>query len=245
MKYNYSILFLKSVSFHINPSSHICDFNVRTFEKCLYHCQFSSPVQILTHTRHFHITVAHCNHYDTLKISKDSTHKEIKSAYILMAKKFHPDVNPGNPNAEKIFKEIATAYEILGNEITKKQYDNEMILSEFNIQKSRSKQTQNMSEEEERLRKKYPGYYARKDREAAEEERLRKKYPEYYARKEREAANDEFNPFSTRNHGRKNKKDENVNVVLSILNIQYLIFIGVIWKAMYNRFKAESGKKDG
>ena len=235
MKNNYSILFLKSVSFHINPSSHICDFNVRTIKKCVYNCHFSSPVQILAHTRHLHTAVADCNHYDTLKISEDSSHKEIKSAYIKLAKNFHPDVNPGDPNAEKIFKEISTAYEILGNERSKKEYDNNMILSEFKIRKSRSKQSQNMSEEEERLRKKYPGYYARKAREAA--------------------AKDEFNPFSARDHFRKHKKenqnespfskftkDEDVGyIVLSISAIAFLGILRSIWIAARN--KKESGKK--
>ena len=243
MKYNHSILFLKSVSFHKNPSSQICDFNVRILEKYLYNYQFSSSVQILTNTRHFHTVVVHCNHYDTLKICKDSSHKEIKSAYIKMAKQFHPDVNPGDPNAEKIFKDISTAYEILGNEMTKKEYDNEMIFSEFKVHKSQSKQNQNMSEEEDRLRKKYPGYYARKDREAEEEERLRKKYPGYYARKDRkQSANDDFNPFS--NHDPL-KNDKNL---ANILHIQYTIFIGVtmigiIWKFMHTRFKDEGGKE--
>ena len=237
MMHNYSILFLKSVSFHVNPNSHICCFKVRILQKNVPNNQFSYPVQILMHTRHIHTVVVHCNHYDTLKISKDSSHKEIKSAYIKMAKKFHPDLNPGDPNAEKIFKEISTAYEILGNEMTKKEYDDNMI---FNVHKSQSKQSQNMSEEEQRLRKKYPGYYARKDREAAEDERLRKKHPGYYARKDKkQAGNDD--PFSTHDPL---KKDE---TLANILHIQYSIFIGVtllgvIWKYMHWKFKEERGK---
>ena len=236
MKYNYSILFLKSASFYINPCSHIRDFNIRTLEKCVYNCHFSSPVQILTHTRHIHTTVVHCNHYDTLKISKDSSHKEIKSAYIKLAKNFHPDVNPGDPNAEKIFKEISTSYEILGNETSKKEYDNNMILAEYRIQKSRSKPSPNRSEEEERLRKKYPGYYTKKDKKAS--------------------AKDEFNPFSPGDHFRKHKKenpnyetnfskftkDEDIGKI--VLATSLIVFIGMfrsVWIAA--RHKKENGKK--
>jgi len=52
------------------------------------------------------------NHYNTLGIKKDATSKEIKEAYRNLAKKYHPDKNPDNKEAEEKFKEISNAYKL-------------------------------------------------------------------------------------------------------------------------------------
>ncbi len=63
------------------------------------------------------------NPYTLLGVAKSSSDKEIKSAYRKLAKKWHPDVNPGDKKAESKFKEITAAYNLLSNPKLRKQYD--------------------------------------------------------------------------------------------------------------------------
>lgn len=61
--------------------------------------------------------------YDVLGIKKNATDKEIKSAYRKLAKKYHPDANPGDKRAEEKFKELSEAYDILKDPEKRKLYD--------------------------------------------------------------------------------------------------------------------------
>src|SRR2546423_687620 len=63
------------------------------------------------------------DYYSTLGVAKTSTEKEIKQAYRKLARKHHPDVNPGDKAAETRFKEINEAYEVLGDPAKRKKYD--------------------------------------------------------------------------------------------------------------------------
>ncbi len=63
------------------------------------------------------------DYYSTLGVAKTATEKEIKGAYRKLARKFHPDVNPGDKVAESKFKEINEAYEVLGDPEKRKKYD--------------------------------------------------------------------------------------------------------------------------
>jgi len=63
------------------------------------------------------------DYYKVLDISKTATDKEIKKAYRKMARKYHPDVNPKDKDAEKRFKEINEANEVLSNSENRKKYD--------------------------------------------------------------------------------------------------------------------------
>ncbi len=63
------------------------------------------------------------DYYALLGIPRSATKVEIKSAFREMAKKHHPDKNPGDTAADDRFKEINLAYEILGNDITRSVYD--------------------------------------------------------------------------------------------------------------------------
>eukprot|EP01095_Lingulamoeba_sp_RSL-Kostka_P007933 TRINITY_DN2590_c0_g3_i1.p1 TRINITY_DN2590_c0_g3~~TRINITY_DN2590_c0_g3_i1.p1 ORF type:complete len:389 (-),score=184.39 TRINITY_DN2590_c0_g3_i1:147-1313(-) len=60
--------------------------------------------------------------YDVLGISPDATKSQIKKAYFLKARKYHPDKNPDNPDAEEKFKEIGQAYEVLSDEEMRERY---------------------------------------------------------------------------------------------------------------------------
>ncbi|MCL4141775.1 UNVERIFIED_CONTAM: hypothetical protein GTU68_059862, partial [Idotea baltica] len=63
------------------------------------------------------------NYYQILGIPKNASSKEIKKAYYKLAKKFHPDVNRNDPTAEKKFQEASEAYEVLGDDEKRRQYD--------------------------------------------------------------------------------------------------------------------------
>ncbi|MBU4054243.1 MAG: J domain-containing protein [Proteobacteria bacterium] len=61
--------------------------------------------------------------YEVLGVSKTATKEDIKKAYRKLARKWHPDINPGDKSAEQTFKEISGAYDCLGNEEKRKLYD--------------------------------------------------------------------------------------------------------------------------
>jgi curved DNA-binding protein len=63
------------------------------------------------------------DYYKIMGVDKKATAKEIKQTYRRLARKYHPDVNPGNKEAENKFKEINEAYEVLGNIEKRKKYD--------------------------------------------------------------------------------------------------------------------------
>ena len=67
--------------------------------------------------------MAQKDYYNILGVEKNASQDEVKSAYRKLAKKYHPDLNPNNPEATEKMKEVNEAYEILGDETKRKKYD--------------------------------------------------------------------------------------------------------------------------
>ena len=63
------------------------------------------------------------DYYEVLGVEKNADDAAIKKAYRVLAKKYHPDMNPGDAEAEKKFKEASEAYAILSDPEKRRQYD--------------------------------------------------------------------------------------------------------------------------
>jgi molecular chaperone DnaJ len=63
------------------------------------------------------------DYYETLGVDKKASQDDIKKAFRKLARKYHPDLNPGDKTAEHKFKEINEAYEVLGDEKKRADYD--------------------------------------------------------------------------------------------------------------------------
>lgn len=80
------------------------------------------------------------NPYDILGVKKTADDKEIKSAYRKLAKKYHPDLNPGNKEADEKFKEISVAYDLLHDKDKRAAYDRGEIDMDGNPQYQQQQQ---------------------------------------------------------------------------------------------------------
>src|SRR5215210_4265160 len=63
------------------------------------------------------------DYYRVLGVSDSASQKEIKTAYRKLSRQYHPDTNAGDPASEERFKEISAAYDVVGDEARRKEYD--------------------------------------------------------------------------------------------------------------------------
>lgn len=71
--------------------------------------------------------MASADPYDLLGVARNASQKDIQAAYRRLAKKLHPDLNPGDKEAQRKFQELSTAYDILGDETKRARFDREEI----------------------------------------------------------------------------------------------------------------------
>ena len=63
------------------------------------------------------------DYYEVLGVSKGASGEEIKKAFRKMSKKYHPDLHPGDKEAEEKFKEVNEAYQVLSDDEKRRRYD--------------------------------------------------------------------------------------------------------------------------
>ncbi|MFC1895436.1 molecular chaperone DnaJ [Thermodesulfobacteriota bacterium] len=84
------------------------------------------------------------DYYSILGVAKDAPQNQIKKAYRKLARRWHPDINPGDKESEKKFKDISVAYEVIGDKKKRKLYDEfgeQGIQSGFDPEKARQYRT--------------------------------------------------------------------------------------------------------
>ena len=67
--------------------------------------------------------MSYIDYYNILGVSKDASQEDIKKAYKKLARKYHPDLNPNDPEAQRKFQEINEANEVLSDPEKRKKYD--------------------------------------------------------------------------------------------------------------------------
>ena len=75
------------------------------------------------HARCYPFAMSKRDFYEVLGVSRSASKDEVRKAYKKLARKFHPDVKPADPNSEKTFSEITEAYDVLSDEEKRRSYD--------------------------------------------------------------------------------------------------------------------------
>nr|AAP88584.1 TID-1 short isoform [Rattus norvegicus] len=78
---------------------------------------------VCTASFHTSASLAKDDYYQILGVPRNASQKDIKKAYYQLAKKYHPDTNKDDPKAKEKFSQLAEAYEVLSDEVKRKQYD--------------------------------------------------------------------------------------------------------------------------
>lgn len=87
------------------------------------------------------------DYYKVLEIPKGAGEADIKKAYRRLSKKYHPDANPGDAQAEKRFMEISEAYSVLGDKEKRQAYDRQLETVPQNKEKHNKNRGKNMAGE--------------------------------------------------------------------------------------------------
>jgi len=103
------------------------NYFTRSTTGCIKYTGTSFPCYCAIYRRFYADRKSSPNHYDALGITSNASTKEIKTAFYKLSKKHHPDVNPDDANAVHKFSIISNAYDILGDPVKRRDYDNELL----------------------------------------------------------------------------------------------------------------------
>ncbi|XP_053989602.1 uncharacterized protein LOC128882058 [Hylaeus volcanicus] len=135
-------------------------------------------------------------HYDTLNVSPNATHNEIKSSYFKLTVKYHPDKNK-SASAKVLFQEVSEAYEVLSNHKLRKLYDRTMATRSSRVnQMQKPTPTYDCSDTTRHKRYDFDEWTRAHYHNAFEESRKRKAiYEEYMQNKRRMKEAEEIDPI--------------------------------------------------
>lgn len=124
------------------------------------------------------------DYYSILGLTKQATQADIKSAFRKLAKEYHPDKNPNNPNAKELFNNILRAYETLTDPGKKRRYDlyhstGSSVQSATKPQGGRRQKEWTFTEEDIRKRQYYQQYYKQKQKSSQQTAPAGKSYNDY------------------------------------------------------------------
>lgn len=85
----------------------------------------SAPL-LSAHRRSFHLTPTRYDYYKTLDVSRNASSKEIKAQFYALSKKYHPDLNRDDEGAKKKFQEVSEAWNTLGHDRSRRNYDRQL-----------------------------------------------------------------------------------------------------------------------
>jgi DnaJ-class molecular chaperone len=112
------------------------------------------------------------NYYQLLDISNDASSDDIKKAYRLYAKKFHPDKHDGDKFFEERFKEVQEAYDVLSNSNEREAYDEKLFGKQTDLHQSPDNNEHSNSDDND-LKNNFSGGYQHKTSETPEEKTKR------------------------------------------------------------------------
>ena len=108
-------------------SSQKCTETARHFANFLENAKYAGfsfiATPFLCDVKRYSLLMSKRDYYEVLGVSRSATKDEIRKAYKKLARKYHPDVKPPDPDAEKKFSEITEAYDALSDEEKRKTYD--------------------------------------------------------------------------------------------------------------------------
>ncbi|CAM1329660.1 DNAJA3 (predicted), partial [Pycnogonum litorale] len=124
-------------NFNVSPRryfvalSNVHEIKLKTVSKSSSHVQTGRNYQILEGQSylspkfHFHTSTVDFkrDYYEILGVSRNASQKDIKKSYYQLAKKYHPDSHKSDKESAKKFQEVSEAYEVIGDDTKRKQYD--------------------------------------------------------------------------------------------------------------------------
>ena len=164
------------------------------------------------------------NYYEILQINKSASAEQIKSAYRRLAKKYHPDLNPGKPYASSKFMELDEAYDTLKDPTLKKRYDRTLSGTNF----SHNRNNQQHKQQQQKTKRKTRKSTRRKgpwDEEMRAHNARRKNNNYTSEREEREARE----KYTKQSYQQKSKEDQYTGGIKPKGNWGFWSYIGSIW----------------